>query len=52
MWVPQRSVPGPILYCMYTKPIGEIFARDNMNHHYYVDDLQLYLTVDRDESNC
>ena len=48
--VPQGSVLGPILYCIYTKPIGRIITRHGMNHHCYADDLQIYLAVDRDES--
>ena len=41
---------GPILYCIYTKPIGRIITRHGMNHHCYADDLQIYLAVDGDES--
>ena len=48
--VPQGSVLGPILYYIYTKPIGRIITRHDMNHHCYADDLQIYLAVDRDES--
>ena len=36
--------------CMYTKPIGGIVARHDMNHHCYFDDIQMYLTVDREHS--
>ena len=48
--VRQGSLLGPILYCMYTRPIGRIIARHGMNHHCYADDLQIYPTVDHDES--
>ena len=48
--VPQGSVFGPTLYCMYTKPIGDIVARHGMQYHCYADDTQIYLTVERDES--
>ena len=48
--VPQGSVLGPILYCIYTKPIGRIITRHGVNHHCYADDLQIYLAVGRDES--
>ena len=48
--VPQGSVLGPTLYCMYNKPIGDIVARHGMQYHCYADDTQIYLTVERDES--
>lgn len=43
--VPQGSVLGPKLYCMFTKPIGEICRRHNMSYHCYADDTQVYITV-------
>ena len=48
--VPQGSVLGPTLYCMYTKPIGDIVARRGMQYHCYADGTQIYLTIERDES--
>ena len=48
--VPQGSVLGPTLHCMYTKPIGDIVARHAMQYHCYADDTQIYITVERDES--
>ena len=39
--VPQGSVLGPTLYCMYTKPIGDIVARLGMQYRCYADDTQI-----------
>ncbi len=44
--VPQGSVLGPRLYCMFSKPIGEICKRHNMIYHFYADDSQIYLVVE------
>ena len=41
----------PFSYSRCTKPVGGIIARPGMNHHCNADDLQIYVTVDRDESN-
>ena len=48
--IPQRSVLGPLLYTMYTKPIGEICHRHNVLYHCYADDIQLYCAAEDSET--
>jgi hypothetical protein len=44
--VPQGSVLGPKMYCMYTRPVGDIARRHNMEHFSYADDGQGYQVLE------
>ena len=43
--VPQGSVLGTILYCLYIKHVSDIIKHLGLLHHPYADDTQLNITI-------
>ena len=43
--VPQGSVLGPKLYCLFSGPIGNICRRHGFYYHCYADDTQVYMII-------
>ena len=47
--VPQGSVLGPLLFCLYIIDVQSLFVANSIGHLLYADDLQMYVQVPRDQ---
>ena len=49
--VPQGSVLGPFLFCLYTTSISQIITNDDVSHHIYADDTQVYIELSQSDTH-
>ena len=48
--VPQGSVLGPFLFCLYTTSISQMINTHDVSHHMYADDTQVYIELSQSDT--
>ena len=43
--IPQGSLLGPFLFCLYTTSMSQIINTRDVSHHMYADDTQVYIEL-------
>ena len=49
--VPQGSVLGPFLFCLYTTSMSQIVTNHDVSHHMYADDTQVYIELSQSDTH-
>ena len=49
--VPQGSVLGPFLFCLYTTSISQMINTHDVSHHMYADDTQVYIELSQSDTH-
>ena len=49
--VPQGSVLGPFLFCLYTTSISQMINTHDVSHHIYADDTQVYIELSQSDTH-
>ena len=49
--VPQGSILGPFLFCLYITSISQIITTHDVSHHMYADDTQVYIELSQSDTH-